>query len=125
MRNRRRQKGIGFIGLAFVVIVVGALFLLGFRLLPAYLQFYTVKGALNEITRNPELQTASLQEIRSAFDKRAMVNDIKVITGNELEIEKGSAGGFTVSANYSQQIPLFQNVSACIDFSTSSATDGK
>lgn len=125
MRSQRRQKGIGFIGLAFVVIVVGALLLLGFRLLPAYLQFFTVKGALQEITHNPELKGASLQEIRSAFDKRAIVNDINVIQGKELEIEKGGDGGFTVSANYSQQIPLFQNVSACIDFSTSSSTDGK
>ncbi|MGZ8156308.1 MAG: DUF4845 domain-containing protein [Burkholderiales bacterium] len=125
MRSQRRQKGIGFIGLAFVVIVVGALLLLGFRLLPAYLQFFTVKGALQEITHNPELKGASLQEIRSAFDKRAIVNDITVIQGKELEIEKGGDGGFTVSANYSQQIPLFQNVSACIDFSASSSTDGK
>lgn len=125
MRSQRRQKGIGFIGLAFVVIVVGALLLLGFRLLPAYLQFFTVKGALQEITHNPELKGASLQEIRSAFDKRAIVNDINVIQGKELEIEKGGDGGFTVSANYSQQIPLFQNLSACIDFSASSSTDGK
>jgi hypothetical protein len=124
MRNRRRQKGIGFIGLTFVVIVVGALLLLGFRLLPAYLQFFTVKSALKEITHNPELKRAGLQEIRSAFDKRAMVNDINVISGKDLEIEKGS-DGFTLSANYSQQIPLFQNVSACIDFSASSSTDGK
>lgn len=125
MRNPRRQKGIGFIGLAFVVIVVGALVLLGFRLLPAYLQYFTVKSALKEITTNPELKNASLPEIRSAFDKRAMVNDINVITGRDLEVEKGRDGGFTVSASYSQQIPLFQNVSACIDFSASSSTDGK
>ncbi len=125
MRNRNRQQGIGFIGLAFVVIVVGALVLLGFRLLPAYLQFFTVKSALKEITNNTELKNASLPEIRSAFDKRAMVNDINVITGKDLEVEKGQDGGFTVSANYSQQIPLFQNVSACIDFAASSSTDGK
>ena len=124
MRSMSRQQGIGFIGLAFVVIVVGALVLLGFRVLPAYLQFFTVKSALKEITNNPELKNASLPEIRSAFDKRAMVNDIKVISGKDLEIEKGS-DGFTISANYSQQIPLFQNVSACIDFSASSSTDGK
>jgi hypothetical protein len=125
MRNRRQQKGIGFIGLAFVVIVVGALVLLGFRLLPAYLQFFTVKSALKEITTNPELKNASSPEIRSAFDKRAMVNDITVITGRDLEVEKGRDGGFTVSASYSQQVPLFQNVSACIDFSASSSTAGK
>lgn len=125
MRNRRRQQGIGFIGLSFVVIVVGALVLLGFRLLPAYLQFLTVRSALKEVTSNPELRNAGLPEIRSAFDKRAMVNDIKVISGQDLDIEKDRDGGFTVSANYSQQIPLFQNVSACIDFSTTSATGGK
>ncbi|MET0216792.1 MAG: DUF4845 domain-containing protein [Casimicrobiaceae bacterium] len=124
MRSHRLQKGIGFIGLTFVVVVLGALVLLGFRLLPAYIQYFTVKGALNEITHNPELKNASPQEIRSAFDKRAMVNDIRIIQGKELEIEKGS-DGYTVSANYSQQIPLFQNVSACIDFSASSSTGGK
>lgn len=125
MRSQRRQKGIGFIGLSFVVIVVGAVVALGFKLLPAYLQYFTVKGALKEITQNPELRNASPQEIRSSFDKRAIVNDIKVIQGKELEIERGGNGGFTVSANYSQQIPLFQNVSACIDFSTSSSTEGQ
>jgi len=125
MRNMSRQQGIGFIGLAFVVIVVGALVLLGFRVLPAYLQFFTVKSALKEITNNPELKNASLPEIRSAFDKRAMVNDINVITGKDLEVEKGRDGGFTVSASYSQQISLFENVSACIDFAATSSTDGK
>ena len=124
MPSPSSQRGIGFLGLTFVVLVVGALVLLGFRLLPAYVQFFTVKGALKEITRNPELRNASPQEIRGAFDKRAMVNDIKVIQGKELEIEKES-DGFTVSANYSQQVPLFQNVSACIDFSASSSTGGK
>jgi hypothetical protein len=64
-------------------------------------------------------------EIRSAFDKRAMVNDIKVITSKDLDIEKGSDGGFSVTADYSQQIPLFQNVSACIDFSATSSTESK
>ncbi len=125
MRNRRRQQGIGFIGLSFVVIVVGAVVLLGFRLLPAYLQFLTVKTALKEVAGNPELKSAGVAEIRSAFDKRAIVNDIKVIGSQDLDIEKDGDGGFTVSANYSQQIPLFQNVSACIDFSTTSSTSGK
>jgi hypothetical protein len=125
MRIRRRQQGIGFIGLSFVVIVLGAIILLGFKLLPAYLQFLTVKSALKEITHNPELRNAGAPEIRSAFDKRAMVNDIKVITGKDLEIEKGSNGGFAVTADYSQQIPLFQNVSACIDFSATSSTEGQ
>jgi hypothetical protein len=124
MRSPGSQKGIGFIGLVFVVFVLGALVLLGFRLLPAYVQFFTVKSALKEITQNPELRNAGAQEIRAAFDKRAMVNDIKVIQGKELEIEK-AGNGFTLSANYSQQIPLFQNVSACIDFAASSSTGGK
>ena len=124
MHSHRHQKGIGFLGLTFVVVVLGTLVLLGFKVLPAYIQYFTVKGALSEITRNPELKNASLPEIRSAFDKRAMVNDIKVIQGKELEIERG-ADGFTVSANYSQQIPLFENVSALIDFSASSSTGGR
>ena len=66
-----------------------------------------------------------MAEIRSAFDKRAIVNDIKVIGSQDLDIKKDGDDGFTVSANYSQQIPLFQNVSACIDFSTTSSTSGK
>ena len=122
MRGNRRQQGIGFIGLVFVVVVIGAVLLIGFKVLPAYLQYFTVKSALKEITSDPELRNASSQEIRNAFDKRATVNDIKVIQGKELEIERGREGGYTVSASYSQQIPLFQNVSACIDFSASSST---
>jgi len=109
--------------LSYILITLGALLLFGFRVLPAYIQFFTVKGALNEITHNPELRNASAAEIRSAFDKRAMVNDIKVIEGKELDIAKDGEN-FTVSAEYSQRIPLFQNVSACIDFAASSSTGG-
>ncbi|MGH8752144.1 MAG: DUF4845 domain-containing protein [Burkholderiales bacterium] len=116
----KRQQGMsmwGFLGTAIVGVFV---LLVGLRLTPAYLEFFSVQRVLGAINRDLDLQTATPQEIRSAFDRRTSVENITVIGPSDLEISK-DGNESVVRASYSQKIPLAANISVCLDFDASTA----
>ncbi|MCC6534568.1 MAG: DUF4845 domain-containing protein [Burkholderiales bacterium] len=110
----RRQKGISLSGLLVICVILVAVALLGFKLFPAYTEYFKVRKAVSEIARNPEYKS-SVKEIQAAFDRRAAIDSISVVGGKDLEITK-QGDGVAVSASWSVKVPLFYNVSACMDF---------
>jgi hypothetical protein len=116
---RNKQRGISFpviflIGVILALAAVGAM-----KILPAYLEFQTAKKAINAIASS-EGRTGNVAEIRKAFDRRANVDAITVVTPGELEISK-DGGELVISFAYAKTIPLFANVSLLIDFAASTA----
>lgn len=113
-----RQKGVSLSGLLIgaVILIVVALF--GFKLIPPYLQFLSVKKNINAIANDPELKSASVLEIKRAFDRRAQFDGITIVDASALEISK-AGGQLAISAAFSTKVPLAGNVSACIDFQAS------
>jgi hypothetical protein len=113
------QRGITLTGfLVFAGLAVGAL-LLAFKIGPAYSEFYTIQKILCTVASESAMQTASRGEINTAFNNRATIENIKVISYNDLEVSK-EGGRLVLSANYSVRVPLFYNLSACMEFSPSS-----
>ncbi len=114
-----RQRGISLSGLlvASVVIIFAALLL--FRVLPAYIEYFTVKKTLNRIASDPEMQKATPAQIRSAFGKSSQIDDITAVTPQDLEISKDN-NRLVLNASYAKRVPIVANVSACFDFLASS-----
>ena len=107
----------GFLTLSIVLIFTA---LLVFRLLPPYLEYFYVQKAVDGVAKDVDLQTATPREVRSAFDRRAMIDNITTIRGEDLEITKEGDKAL-IEANYSVKVPIIGNVSACIDFQASNA----
>lgn len=107
----------GFLFLAVASVFVA---LLVFKVLPAYLEYFSIQRALSGVARDLDLQTTTPKEIRSSFDKRATIDNITIIRGEDLEIDK-EGNQAVVRASYAQKIPLFANVSLYIEFETSTA----
>ena len=116
---RNSQRGVSFL----VIFLIGALLALvavgAMKVGPAYGDFSTAKKAIVAIAAS-EGRTGSVAEIRKAFDRRAAVDNITVVTPGELEISK-EGGDVVISFTYAQKIPLFANVSLLIDFAASTA----
>jgi hypothetical protein len=114
---RNKQRGVSFL-LVFLIGVVLALAVLGaMKIAPAYSEFITAKKAIVAIAAN-EGRSASVSDIRKAFERRSDIDDIKAVTPGELEITK-DGGEVVISFAYSKKIPLFANVSVVIDFAAS------
>lgn len=120
----RKQHGMTFIGL--VLMIAGLVFIavIGMKLVPAYIEFMSVKNAIKKIGNEASLAEMSPKDIATEFDKSASIDYITVVKGSDLVIEKGESGKSVVSVDYQQVIPLVANVSALLDFSASTRTTG-
>lgn len=119
---RNKQLGISFpvVFLLGVILALGAVGAL--KVAPAYMDFVTAKKAIAVIAAS-EGRAGSVADVRKAFDRRANVDNITVVTPGELEITK-DGGDLVIAFAYSQKIPLFANVSLVIDFKASTAPGG-
>jgi hypothetical protein len=116
---RSKQRGVSFlvvflIGMVLALAAVGAM-----KIGPAYSEFMTVKKTIMAVAAS-EGRTGSVNEIRKAFDRRASIDNITAVTAGELEISK-DGGEVVIAIAYAKKIPLFANVSVCIDFAASTA----
>lgn len=116
---RARQQGITLMGLIFGSVVLVFVALLGMRLLPSYIEYFTIKQALTAIGNEMRGRDAPVSEVRRAFGNRAVIDDIKAVGGNDLVISK-QGSGYVIEAGYRKEIPLFANIGVYIDFEASS-----
>jgi len=115
----KRQRGVTFIGMVFIAGLIVFAAIIGLKLVPAYIEYATVVNHLREIARSPDARGASPREIQTMFSKRAQIDAINAVKGDDIDIEK-EGDQVVLSARYSTKIKLFGNLNACIDFVASS-----
>ena len=119
---RNKQRGVSFL-LIFLIGVVLALGAVGaMKIVPAYSDFSTAKSAIIAIAA-AEGRTGSVADIRRSFNRRAQVDNITVVSPDDLEVTK-DGGEVVISFAYAKKIPLFANLSVCIDFAASTEAVG-
>lgn len=116
-----KQTGFSFGNflIVLVLLVFGALF--GFKLIPAYMENGKVQNIFEQIAHDPDMQTASIAELRNSFDKRASVNWVSSVKGADLIIEKGQDGRPVLSTSNEVKIKLMGNMTLLLEFNPSSA----
>lgn len=120
---RNKQRGVSFLVVFLVFVIVALAAVGGMKVFPAYSEYMSIKKAVNGIAAS-EGRTGNITEIRKAFDRRANIDNIETVTGADLDIGK-DAGELVISFAYSKKIPLFANVSLLIDFAASNAPGGR
>ena len=116
-----RSKQLGFeLKTAIIwMAVLGFLGVMAAKLLPAYTEYFAVKKMLNAMAEQGDLK-GTVRDIRLAFDKRNAIEDVKNVRPDDLEITK-EGGEAVVTANWSVRIPMVYNISACLDFTATTA----
>lgn len=111
----QKQKGISLSSLLIwsLILVLGTIF--GMKLVPAYIEHTAIKKHLTAIVQDTNLQNADPNQIRLTFNKRARVDNIKTISGQDIKINREN-GRIILSTKYTTKIPLASNVSLSIDF---------
>jgi hypothetical protein len=113
------ERGLSLIGFVFMLAILGLVLVVGFKLLPTYIENYSLKSVLASMVRSGETK-GTVAEIKRAFDRRADIADVHSVKGEDLDITKED-GKAVITANYSVKVPLLANVSACVDFSASAS----
>jgi len=116
----RKQRGIGFLGIFFICVVLVLGSIAAMKIGPAYLEYFSIKDSVNKVKASG---AATVLEVKRAFEKQIEINNIKAITGTDLEISRDS-GDIEISFAYPVKIHMFDNVYVCIDFAYSTAPGG-
>ncbi|MCL4471603.1 MAG: DUF4845 domain-containing protein [Sulfuricella sp.] len=120
----KKQRGATLVGMLFIAGLVVAGAILAAKLVPAYLEFMSVKKILNAMATSGDLKTMSPKELRASFEKRADIDNIRSVKQDDLIIER-AGNEATVSVDYAVKVPIAANISACLDFSASTQAKGE
>ena len=98
--SKNRQRGASLIGILFIggILVFGGV--VGAQVAPTYAEYRTVIKAVNKVK-----DASNPAEARSNFDKAAQIDDIKAITGKELDITK-DGNKMVIAFAYNKEIHL-------------------
>ena len=98
--SKNRQRGASFIGVLFIGGILVFCGVVGAQVIPTYVEYRTVVKAVNKIK-----DATSPAEARNDFDRAAQIDDIKVITGKDLDISKDGSK-MVISFAYNKEIQL-------------------
>ncbi len=116
---KSKQMGMTFIGLVLVIAAVVFLAVIGMKVVPAYLEYFSVKKAIEYVADLGGFKSMSQKEIISAFNKSASTGYVTVIKGSDLIIEKSETGN-VITADYQVTLPIIANASVLLDFHATS-----
>jgi hypothetical protein len=97
---RSRQRGISFIGLLIVGGLLAVTAVIGAEAFPTVVEFQAVQKAVNKAAAGN-----SVPEVRTLFDKAANIDNIKSISGKDLDVTKDGEK-VVVSFAYQREIHL-------------------
>lgn len=100
MKTRQQQRGLTFFGLLIVGIFLAFAGVVVAQVVPTYIEYLAVQKAVDKASMG-----TTVTEVRSIFDKAAQIDDIRTISGKDLEVGK-QGDRVVVSYAYSREIHL-------------------
>ncbi|MFC4258339.1 DUF4845 domain-containing protein [Marinobacter lacisalsi] len=116
MKTPFRQQGASTVGILIAVLFFASLLTLLIKLGPAYLDDYTIKGALEGLDGEEGLSQMTPSDVRRLVTKRLSVNNVDSFNAKDINIEK-DGDLVIISLDYEVRTHVVSNVDAVISFS--------
>ena len=100
--SRARQRGISFIGLLFLGVILAFLAIVGAKVVPTASEYMSIVKAVKKAAGDGDTVPA----VRASFDRTASVDYIDSISGKDLDVTKVN-DKIVVRFAYNKEIPLF------------------
>ena len=105
------QKGISLTGLIFILVILGAIGVLGMKIVPTVIEYRAITKAIVKAKES----SSTVYGIRSTFNKYADTSYIDSITGSDLIVEKID-NQYEVSFAYEKKIPIVGPASILLEY---------
>ena len=113
---QQRQRGMTFLGILVLVVVVGAWVYAAIRLTPKYLEYMKVAATLEKVRDEHENNPGTTAfDLMKAVERHFNIESVTVITEKDIEIKRDGSV-FTMRAAYDDTIPLVGNVYFLVRF---------
>ena len=114
----RKQRGMSMMSWLVVLGVVVFFMLIGIKMVPTYLENYSIQQVLKHMEDDRDVRKMSPMEMKKSFIKRLKINSVYEFDRDAIKIKKEKFGtSFTV--DYEVRKPVAGNVSIVMVFSES------
>ncbi|WP_415889043.1 DUF4845 domain-containing protein [Neptuniibacter sp. SY11_33] len=110
----KQQAGASIFSILIVLIVVGFLFSIAFKLFPAYVDNKTIDSVVADAMNDPEELAKGPRVLRVGITKKLVINQVKIPKDGLTIVEKD--GLITATLDYEVRVPMFKNVDAVVFF---------
>jgi hypothetical protein len=115
LTRRDRQTGMTFIGMLFILSMLGMFLYAGVRLLPIYLNYLKVARSMEAAAAEFKSENADQGAVRLSLEKHWQIEDISGVEAKEVEVTKDDTG-MALHVAYDDAAPYIQNVSLSVHF---------
>ena len=114
-KSLKRQQGLTFISLVFILGLIAFFVLLGLTIGPIYLDHNKVVGALSELEKTTDIEKKSEAEIRDSLNKRFNINYVNDVNQDDITVTK-QGGHLKVVIEYEVVRKIAGNLSVLVEF---------
>lgn len=111
--SKRAQRGLSMIAFLFVAAVIIVVAIVGFRMVPSYVEYYTIQSAVEKSLRDAPDPTPPV--VKKSFEKYIAADYIDSVTASDLTVVK-EGNVITASVSWQKQLHMVGNVSLLLDF---------
>ncbi|HEX5057682.1 MAG TPA: DUF4845 domain-containing protein [Gammaproteobacteria bacterium] len=117
MNTFSNQRGMTIWGWMVVGTMAGVLLITGLKLFPVYMEYFTMKGIVDQVKDDPELKGATKDKILMAMHRRVGLADVKNVNTQDYEVTKiPGKNAYSIDLYYEVRTPLFANLSMVTEF---------
>jgi hypothetical protein len=113
--SHKRQQGLTFISLVFVLGFIASLTLLILKIAPIYIDHGKVVNALAALEKDPDIETKSEREVRESLSKRFNLNYVYDVTQDDIKVVKHGKY-LKVVIEYEVAKKIVGNLSVLVEF---------
>jgi hypothetical protein len=110
-----RQRGMTFIGILFILGLLGVILYAGLRLTPLYLNYMKVARSMDAAAAEFKSDNPDPGLVRRSLEKHWQIEDISSVEAKEVEIVKDDSG-VALHVAYDDAAPYISNVSLSVHF---------
>jgi hypothetical protein len=115
MNSIHKQRGMTAIGWVLIFLLIAVVTLVTLKLLPIYLDGYSVKSSLESIKSEHNIAKKSSLDIKRMLLKRLDINMVDEVTKDDIYIDK-SRGSMIVEVDYEVRKKLLGNLDVVVSF---------
>ena len=117
LQSHSTQRGIGMLGLIFIVGLAAFFMTILLKMGPAYLDYWTVRTIMTEVAKQPQMIEGGPRGILDAVGKRMDINNLRDRSvKDDFAIEKVDNNAYNLIVSYEDRRHLFFNVDAVAMF---------
>ena len=111
----KRQRGVTLGGVFFFMMLVGFGAYMASRILPGYMEYWTLQRILKNVVEQPNAKDMKESELRSKFAREIQTNNMDGELNDQLEVE-WVPSGVRLAIEFTMQRPFMGPVSFCMKF---------